>query len=197
MAVSRSSARSETWAARVGRYAVAVVVFFAIVQWYFHLSLPYYIEGISLGSLYGILAVALILIYRTNRIINFAASAVGAVPAILALLLDVQDHWNYLAVLPIAVFGGLLFGALTDIVVMRRFSKSPRLITTVVTLGVAQGMAALGFFIPIWLGARAGEIPNVPTPWDNVLGGARPLPRTHARARPAVPNGRALVCEPN
>ena len=30
------------------------------------------------------------------------------------------------------------------------------LILTVVTIGVAQSLAALGFFIPVWLGARAG-----------------------------------------
>src|SRR5205823_3105510 len=51
---------------------------------------------------------------------------------------------------------------------MRRFDRSPRLIVTVITLGVAQMFAALGFFIPIWMGAKAARIPNVPTPWQNV-----------------------------
>ena len=126
------------------------------------------VQGVALGSLYGIIGVGLILIYRTNRIINFAAAAVGAVPAILALLLDVQRHVNYLMVLPIVLVGGPLMGALVDVFVIRRFSKSPRLILTVVTIGVAQSLAILGFFIPVWLGARAGEIPTVPTPWENL-----------------------------
>src|SRR5436309_2883814 len=82
---------------------------------------------LALGAWYGIIAVGLILIYRTNRIINFAAAALGAVPAIFALLLDVQHGISYLAVLPIAVVGGLLCGALVDIVIMRRFQRSPRL----------------------------------------------------------------------
>jgi branched-chain amino acid transport system permease protein len=153
--------------ARTGRAVAAAVGFVVVVQFFFGMSAPNFINGISLGSLYGIIAVALILIYRTNRIINFAAAAVGAVPAIYALLLDVQDHVNYLTVLPIAVFGGLLFGALIDVVVMRRFAKSPRLIVTVVTLGVAQSLAAIGYFIPIWMGAKAAQIPNVPTPWHD------------------------------
>ena len=161
-------ARSDTLPARIARPAVGAVAFLALEQSYFHLSLPHLIDGIALGSLYGILAVGIILIYRTNRIINFAAAAVGAVPAVFALLLDVQRHVSYLVVLPIALIGGPLFGALVDKLVMRRFAQAPRLITTVVTLGVAQSMAVVGFFIPIWLGARAGEIPNVPTPWDRL-----------------------------
>lgn len=157
---------SESRVAGIGRFVGGTVAFLVVVELIFKLSLNNLINGIALGSLYGLIAVGIILIYRTNRIINFAAAAVGAVPAIFALLLDVQRHIPYLVVLPIALIGGPLFGALADIVVMRRFAKSPRLIATVVTLGIAQGFAALGFFIPIWVGARAGQIPNVPTPWE-------------------------------
>ena len=153
---------------RAIRFALGILVGLFGLKWYFHMSWNEVINGTSLGSLYGLIAVGIILIYRTNRIINFAAAAVGAVPAIFALLLDVQRHVNYLVVLPIALIGGPALGALVDIVVMRRFARSPRLITTVVTLGVAQGFAALGVFIPIWIGARAGQISVVPTPWDDM-----------------------------
>lgn len=159
-------ARTEGKAWESGRFAAGMLVAFVAAYIVFGLSLGYLIEGIALGSLYGMIAVALILIYRTSRIINFAAAAVGAVPAVFALLLDVQHHINYLEVLPIALIGGPLFGALVEMGIIRRFNRSPRLILTVVTIGVAQGLAAIGFFIPVWLGARAGEIPNVPTPWQ-------------------------------
>lgn len=153
--------------AHAGRVAFGCVVFLLVVQLAFNLSLPYLIQGLVLGSLYGIIGVGLILIYRTNRIISFAAAAVGAVPAIFALLLDVEKGANYLLVLPIALIGGAAFGGLVDVLVIRRFNKSPRLILTVVTIGVAQSLAALGFFVPVWLGARAGAISVVPTPWDD------------------------------
>ena len=147
------------------RLVLASLLFVMAIQFFFGLTVKDYINGMALGSLYGIVAVGLILIYRTNRIINFAAAAVGAVPAVWALLLCVQDGQNYLLVLPIVLIGGPAIGALVDIVVMRRFARSPRLITTVVTIGVARGLAAIGFFIPVWMGARAGQIPEVPTPW--------------------------------
>ena len=158
--------KNESIPAQFGRVTVACAAFLLVVELTFHLSLVYLIQGLVLGSLYGIIGVGLILIYRTNRIISFAAAAVGAVPAIFALLLDVAHGVSYLAVLPIALVGGALFGALADILVIRRFNKSPRLILTVVTIGVAQSFGALGFFIPVWLGARAGAISLVPTPWD-------------------------------
>ncbi|MDQ1446361.1 MAG: branched-chain amino acid transport system permease protein livM [Acidimicrobiaceae bacterium] len=159
---------ADTALMRLVRPVLASVVFLIVIQWFFDMSLKDYVNGVALGSLYGIVAVGLILIYRTNRIINFAAVAVGAVPAIWALLLDVQSGYNYLAVLPIVLIGGPLMGAAIDIGVMRRFSRSPRLITTVVTIGVARGLAAIGFFIPVWMGAAAARIPNVPTPWADV-----------------------------
>ncbi|MEY2417638.1 MAG: branched-chain amino acid transport system permease protein livM [Actinomycetota bacterium] len=168
METVRKTITADNNGAKAGRIAAAVVLFMIVEQLYFHLALIYLIQGIVLGSLYGLLGVALILIYRTNRIVNFAAAAIGAIPAIFALLLDVQGKLPYLATVPIVLIGGPLFGALVDRFVMRRFAKSPRLITTVVTLGVAQGLAAFGFFIPIWLGAKAGQIPYVPTPWENI-----------------------------
>jgi branched-chain amino acid transport system permease protein len=153
--------------AQAGRLALACVGFLVLVRIFFAYSIPELVQGISLGSLYGILAVGLILIYRTNRIINFAAAAIGAVPAIAGLLLDVQNGVPYLLMLPLAIVGGAAVGAAVDMVVIRRFSRSPRLILTVVTIGVAQALAALGFFIPVWLGAKAAQIPNVPTPWES------------------------------
>jgi branched-chain amino acid transport system permease protein len=152
---------------RIAKNLLAGALFVLAVESYFHLSLTYFIDGVVLGSLYGITGVALILIYRTNRIINFAAAAVGAVPAILALSLVLHHGMNYLVVLPIAALGGPLVGALVDIVVMRRFARSPRLIATVVTLGVAQSLAVVGFFIPIWLGGKATGVPHVQTPWSD------------------------------
>ncbi|HEV7886993.1 MAG TPA: ABC transporter permease [Acidimicrobiales bacterium] len=163
---ARRRLMADTPRMRLLRPVLAALLFVVVIQFFFNLSLPNWVNGIALGSLYGVIAVGLILIYRTNRIINFAAVSIGAVPAMWALLLDVKNGIPYLAVLPIVLIGAPLIGAFVDIVVMRRFSRSPRLIATVVTIGLAQGLAALGFFIPVWMGAKAGQIPTVPTPWE-------------------------------
>src|SRR3954471_22428786 len=151
------------------RRVVVAVLFLLVVQSIFHLSPQAMISGVSLGGLYGIIAVGIVLTYRTSRVINFAAAAVGAVPAITAVLLSTADHVSYLLSMPIAIVGGVLFGALTDIVVLRRFKHTSRLIVTVVTIGIAQSYAALGFFIPVWFGEKASRVPRVKTPWQNLL----------------------------
>lgn len=166
---ARTATTSQAWPARTVRWIAAAVAFYYAIDLVFgsnSVSLANLIQGLALGSLFGIIGVGIILIYRTSRIINFAAGAIGAVPAIFALLLDLQDHVSYLVVLPIALIGGPALGALVDVVVMRRFARSPRLITTVVTIGVAQSLAVLGFFVPIWMGQKANNLQSlVPTPW--------------------------------
>jgi len=150
------------------RRAIVAIVFYLIVKHFFSLTTKITIDGLALGSLYGVVGVALVLTYKTSRIINFAAAAVGAVPAITAVLLSTANHVNYLLTMPIALVGGALTGIFTEVVVLRRFKNASRLIVTVVTIGVAQSYAALGFFIPIWFGERASAVPKVTTPWQHL-----------------------------
>lgn len=159
-------AGQDTSAWRAGRYLALAVGFLVFVELVFHQSLSELVSGTALGATYGIMAVAAVLIYRTQRVINFAAAALGSVPAIVALYLDIQYHVSYLLALPVVLVGGPLMGALTDRLVMRRFTTSPRLIVTVLTIGVAETFSLLTYFIPIWMGHSAKEISVVPTPWQ-------------------------------
>jgi uncharacterized membrane protein len=84
---ARNGARAPGRGPTLGRYAVIAVLYLVFMNVVVGLSASNILNGIALGSLYGIIGVALVLIYRTTRIINFAAAALGAVPAITALLL--------------------------------------------------------------------------------------------------------------
>lgn len=127
------------------------------------------VYGLAVGSLYGLLAMGIVLIYRSNKIVNFAAGSLGAMPGVVSLTLltagfapgflhreqgDALFHLNFFLALPLAVFGGAIIGALVDLIVIRRFATAPRLILTVVTIGVSQLLAYMAFFSPRWLGAR-------------------------------------------
>ncbi|HTZ08923.1 MAG TPA: ABC transporter permease [Acidimicrobiales bacterium] len=161
--------RGPSWPARAGRWLAAAAAFVAVVELVFGLSAPDFISGLALGSLYGIIGVGIVLIYRTSRVINFAAGAVGAIPAVIALVLVLDDGAGYLTVLPIVLVGGPLLGLLTDLV-MRRFDAVPRLIATVMTIAVAQSLAVLGFFVPVWLGQSAKDQGTaVTTPWQHLV----------------------------
>ncbi len=110
-----------------------------------------YLQGVTLGLLGALVGVGMCLIYRSNRIINFAQSALGLVPAVVAVDLIVYSGWTFVeaglvGALLSAVLGAALYG-----VVIRRFAASSRLILTVVTIGVAQACLALSLQIPhLW-----------------------------------------------
>jgi branched-chain amino acid transport system permease protein len=111
-----------------------------------------YLNGAIIGSLYGLVAVGLILIYRANRIINFAQASIGAAPAVLAILLVVQRGMSYWWAVPMVVLGSVLVGALVEIVFIRRFTKAPRLILTLATIGIAQFLGFFEVVMPQWVG---------------------------------------------
>jgi branched-chain amino acid transport system permease protein len=119
----------------------------------FQLTLPKHVPlgiiglGITLGCLNALLAVGLILIYRSNRIINFAQAQLGAVSATLCVQLVTGPRWPYLLALLAAVVSALVLGALVEVLVIRRFAEAPRLILTVATIGLAQVLAYLEYLV--------------------------------------------------
>jgi branched-chain amino acid transport system permease protein len=156
--------RGESTAAKAGRMVIAIIAFVVGVKVVFDPPPALFLFGIATGALYGLIATGIILIYRTNKIINFAAAAIGAVPAIFAVLLQVLKGTPYWLTFVLSVVGGIALGGLSDILVIRRFRNAPRLILTVATIGIAQLLAFVAIHIPIWLGSE--DIPsNVKTPW--------------------------------
>jgi branched-chain amino acid transport system permease protein len=111
----------------------------------------------------------LILVYRANRIINFAQAQLGAVPAVLAVLLISIKGWNYFAVLPVLLGGAALLGAGVDKVVISRFRTAPRLILTVVTVGVGFVLLVAEFVTKQSLtdDLVGSATEPVPTPWHD------------------------------
>ena len=126
------------------------------------------IYGGVIGALYGLIAIGLILVYRANRVVNFAQAGLGAVPAVVALLLITNHGWPYFAVLPVLVVGALLLGAVVEVVIIRRFATAPRLILAVVTIGVGQLLAYLEFQTPTWMAGQTLPPNQYPTPFSNI-----------------------------
>src|SRR4051794_37537577 len=122
------------------------------------------INGAVLGMLYALLAFGLILVYRANRIVNFAHAGLGLVPAVTALLLVTNRHWPYLASVAVMLLGSALVGGLVELV-MRRFWSQPRLIATVFTIGLAQIFVYLELRLPDWIAGQPSLPTSFPTPY--------------------------------
>jgi branched-chain amino acid transport system permease protein len=110
-------------------------------------KMPYEVVVIGLitGTVTALLAIGLILLYRSNRFINFAYGAMGSMVGVLSVALYKEHGLSYWAMLPLAVTGGLINGALIEMLVIRRFANSSRLILTVASIGLAQLLGGLEF----------------------------------------------------
>jgi ABC-type branched-subunit amino acid transport system ATPase component/branched-subunit amino acid ABC-type transport system permease component len=125
-------------------------------------------KGALFGSATGLLAIGLVLTYRTTKVINFAYGAMGSVPGALAATLAVDKGWNWGVAAALGVAVGVAIGALIERLIIRRFVNAPRLVLTVATIGLAQLLAGIAIFLPTWLNSSPA-IPSV----DTMLGAHR------------------------
>jgi ABC-type branched-subunit amino acid transport system ATPase component/ABC-type branched-subunit amino acid transport system permease subunit len=116
----------------------------AFVPFGIEFPLPVVVLGAIFGMTYGLLAVGLVLIYRSNRIVNFAHGEIGAFGAGMFGLATIRWHVPYYIALPFALAIGFGVGALAETAVIRRLRRAPRLMTIVATLGIGEFLLAFG-----------------------------------------------------
>ncbi len=104
-----------------------------------------YLQGLVVGLLSSLLAIGLVLIYRSNRIINFAQGALGAVAATLANELFVIYHVPYVIAAITGLVAGTAVALFVEFAFVRRFANAPRLILTVATIGIFQILSVVEF----------------------------------------------------
>jgi ABC-type branched-subunit amino acid transport system ATPase component/ABC-type branched-subunit amino acid transport system permease subunit len=107
--------------------------------------------GLVFGSLNALVAIGLVLVYRANRVVNFAQAELGAVAAVLAIELKLQWHASWFVAVGVALALGAGMGAAIEAGIMRRFRRAPRLLVAVATIGLAQVLSGLAVLIPAWL----------------------------------------------
>src|SRR2546423_13428943 len=88
------------WRPEDTRYAVFVgastLAFFLLVGVIYPAPAAILFLGVIVGSLSGLVAVGLVLVYRANRVINFAQGSLGGLSGVLAASLIVGPKWPYL-----------------------------------------------------------------------------------------------------
>jgi ABC-type branched-subunit amino acid transport system permease subunit len=100
------------------------------------------LQGVIIGLGYGLLAVGLVLIYRTNRVLNFAQGQVGVIAAVFLVKLTADFKFNYWFALVLSIGLAALVGGLSELVLRRLFSR-PRVLVMVATIGLSQVLLAL------------------------------------------------------
>ena len=93
------------------------------------------LNGISTGAIYAAVALALVLIWRATRIVNFAQGAMLMFTTSIALGV-IDSSGSYWLGFAVALACGLLGGAIVERVLIRRVESAPPLNAVIVTLGL-------------------------------------------------------------
>jgi branched-chain amino acid transport system permease protein len=128
-----------------------------------HLFFQELLNGLVVGSLYGLVAVGLALVYGTMGIPNFAHGHVYMLGAYVAFFGVTVAHIGYWPAMLVAVAVLALVGVLLERLVFRPLRDAPPVNTIIAAVGVLFTLQTLA---QVLFGA---EFRVLPTPYDNVV----------------------------
>jgi ABC-type branched-subunit amino acid transport system permease subunit len=123
------------------------------------------VQGLVAGLLYGLLALGLVLLYRTTRVLNFAQGQLGVVAAVFLLKLTFDLDLPYWPALVTVLVLAAALGALCELLLRRLFDR-PRVIVMVATIGLSQ---VLFLFTVLPFVAPSSFFAPYPVPFDTTL----------------------------
>lgn len=130
----------------------------------FEIGRQFVFIGAVQGLAYALLALGVILIYRSSRVINFAVGATGVLASQVMAHMVIRYGVPYWLGFAIAVAAGAAFLAVAELTVVRRLFTAPRVILLVATIGLAQLAEALLFALPEPSADHNRQ--DFPTPWN-------------------------------
>lgn len=167
-------AREPSWLSSIRRSLAPLTPAIALVAVqliFFGVPLGAWLRGVVIGLLTALLAMGMALVYRANRVLNFAQADLGFVPATLAVGLIVFSGLPYLFGLGVGLAGAIVLGAIVELAIIRRFSRSPRLVLTVATIGITQLLAVFAIRLPrLWDQNAASQRISPPLDWKLTVG---------------------------
>jgi branched-chain amino acid transport system permease protein len=105
------------------------------------------LAGLAAGAVYAAIGLALVLIWRATRIVNFAQGGMLMITTFLAYTV-ISNGGSYWLALAVAVVAGLVLGAVVERLVVRPVENKPPLNAVIVTFGLLvllQGVAGMVF----------------------------------------------------
>jgi len=125
---------------------------------------PFLVTGLSLGGVYALSGVGMVVLYRATGVLNLAFGAVGAMGALIAWQLINHAGWNeWLAYLLAVLFGGVLT-LVYGMVFGPALAKRDPLVKATATLGLT--LILLGVMDLLWT-SSGGASRSITFPTDN------------------------------
>lgn len=96
------------------------------------------IGGLSTGTIYGLIALGFVLVYKATGIVNFAVGEMVMIPAFVALSLIVTLNLAPVSGFLLTIGAGVLLGVAIDLLIVRPLTSKPHV--SVVMATIALGM---------------------------------------------------------
>lgn len=113
------------------------------------------LNGLTEGSIYAAMALALVMIWRATQVVNFAQGAMAMFTTYLALF-SLERGAPYWVAFIVALVCGLLLGAVVERVLVRPVEGAPPLNVVILALGVLIFLEALA---PMLFGGQIRSFP--------------------------------------
>lgn len=113
------------------------------------------LNGLTEGSIYAAMALALVMIWRATQVVNFAQGAMAMFTTYLALF-SLEHGAPYWAAFIVALVSGFLLGAVVERVFVRPVEGAPPLNVVILTLGILLFLEALA---PMLFGGQIRSFP--------------------------------------
>ncbi|MFP3911933.1 MAG: branched-chain amino acid ABC transporter permease [Desulfobacteraceae bacterium] len=123
------------------------------------------ISGIAVGSSYALMGLAMVLIYKTSEVVNFAQGEMALISCFMTYMVLEYHGLPFYAAFPGALVFAALLGFFLEFAVLRR-AKEPNILgMIIITIGLE--MILLG--VVSWkFGADPKTMPFPISPWDSV-----------------------------
>lgn len=94
------------------------------------------VSGIAIGATYALMALAMVVIYKTSEVLNFAQGDMGMISAFIAYTMMESLGYSYWVSFPVAILFAFCLGAFLEFAFLRR-AKEPNLLgLIIITLGI-------------------------------------------------------------
>ena len=106
-----------------------------------------FFSSLQLGSLYALIALGFVIIYKATRVINFAIGEIMMFAAYLFLSFAGGMELPAWLALPLAVLGGMVLGGLVERLMIRPMLGESPITVVMVTIGLASILVGLAEII--------------------------------------------------
>lgn len=124
------------------------------------------VNGIAAGSSYALMGLAMVIIYKTSEVPNFAQGEMALISSYFAMMLLTTYNFSVVTAFVFAFIFAVLLGVILEFCMLRRAKESNVLGMIVITIGIE--MVLLGF-VSWKFGAEQKTMPFPISPYDSYV----------------------------